>query len=65
MKKLPKKVFKGRFFFKNWLTPEIKTQMKLRDKKRELARNSRDKSHWQEYRREKNSCSKNLQKTKN
>ena len=54
-----------RNFFLDWLTPELKTQMTLRDSKREVARRSGDAASWMEYRKERNNCTKNLHNTRN
>ena len=39
--------------------------MKIRDEKRELAARTGLDSHWKDYRRERNMCTKNLSKVKN
>ena len=61
----PLKTFQNRKNFKNWLTTDLKKQMKLRDLKRELARTSNDPEKWKDYKKERNSCTKNLLKVKN
>ena len=61
----PLRHFQSRKNFKNWLTPELKSQMESRDMKRELARQTNDNSHSMDYRREKNKCSKNLKNVRN
>ena len=58
----PLRSYQHRSNFKSWLTPELKLQMEIRDTKRELARQTNDKTHWKEYRVERNKCSKNLHK---
>ena len=60
----PLKTYQYRKNFKNWVTPELKNQMELRDLKRERARITNDPEKWKEYRTERNSCTKNLLKVK-
>ena len=60
---VPLRCYQQRSNFKSWLTPELKFQMQIRDTKRELARMTNDKTHWKEYRIERNKCTKNLHKT--
>ena len=49
---------------KNWINPEIKTEMEARHASRELARRSGSAAHWAAYRKRRNLCSKNLLKLK-
>ena len=51
--------------YKNWITTDLKNQMKSRDQKRELAARTGDQNHWENYRKERNLCTKNLSKLKN
>ena len=60
----PLKNFQFRKNYINWLSPELKLQMELRDRIREQARTSGDRAQWLEYKRERNKCSKNLHKVK-
>ena len=64
-KKHPSKSTRTEKTFLDWLTPDLKNQMNERDKKRDLAKLTGNKTHWQEYRRERNACTKNLKTTKN
>ena len=61
----PIKNFQIRKNYKNWITVDLKNQMKSRDNKRELAARTGEQIHWEEYRRERNACTKNLSKIKN
>ena len=49
---------------KNWINPEIKTEMEARNASRELARRSGSAAHWADYKKRRNLCSKNLLKLK-
>ena len=65
VKTAPRKSYQFRIFLKNWITPELKDQMRSRDQKREQARITGDKKIWNEYRLERNKCTKNLKNVKN
>ena len=60
----PLKTYQVRRGHVNWLSDDIKTQMKHRDSLRELARNTGNASHWQDYKKCKNECTKNVKNLK-
>ena len=49
----------------NWLSNEMKSEMRMRDLSRETARRTGEARHWSLYRKLRNKCSKNLIKSKN
>ena len=56
----PMKTIQMRNFFRNWLTAEMKEEMEIRDKKRELARHSKSAAHWMDFKKSRNKCTKDL-----
>ena len=56
----PMKTIQMRIFFRNWLTADMKEAMETRDKKRELARQSKSAAHWMDFKKSRNKCSKDL-----
>ena len=60
----PLKNYQNRKNYRNWLNPEIKAQMESRNMKRELARSTGLDTHWRDYRRARNMCTKLFKKVK-
>ena len=61
----PLKNYQIRRNYINWLTEEIKLEMKNRDLSRELARRTGEAEHWADYRRRRNKCMKKSSESKN
>ena len=61
----PLKIFQRRRKYRNWVSEDIKTQMRDRDALREIARQTDKTEDWSLYRQARNSCVKNLSKCKN
>ena len=60
----PLKILHRRKFFRNWISEEVKSEMKIRDGRRETARHSKWMEDWVLYRQTRNKCVKLLSKSK-
>ena len=61
----PVHVTQKRKNYKKWVNPEVKEEMKDRDREREKARISGRNEDWKSYRQKRNKCVKSLLKSKN
>ena len=59
------KTFQSRKNYKNWLTEDTKTELKIRDNLRNLAISSQDPACWNNYRKMRNKCTKLVKSDKN
>ena len=60
----PVKVVQRRKNFRSWVSTEVKTEVKLRDSLREIARGSQRMEDWNWYKCARNKCMKLLSKSK-
>ena len=61
----PIRVIQPRKGYKNWIKDSTKVKMMERDISRDIAVSSQEPADWQEYRRRRNECSKQLKQDKN
>ena len=58
----PIKITQKRKNYRKWVNTEVKNEMKIRDRNREVARASQRMEDWEKYRRSRNKCVKLLEK---